>query len=523
MTSGHKSNPRGRCYLVGAGPGDPGLLTCRGAEALCSCDAVYYDHLAAPELLALAPADARRVYVGKRAGDHAVPQTELCAHLVREVQAGRTVVRLKGGDPFVFGRGGEEALALRRAGMPVTVVPGVTAGVAALAYAGIPLTHRGLAVSAAFVTGHEDPDKEESQLDWAGLARIDTLCIYMGVGRVGELVARLIQHGRDAAVPSAAIEWGTTPRQRTVTSALADLPQAMAAAGIAPPALLVSGAVVALRPELDWFESLPLFGTSVLVTRARHQASRFSRMLGEAGARVFELPAIEIGPPDSYAALDSALAQLAATDWLVFTSTNGVEAFFSRLEGRGQDARALGGCRIAVIGDGTAAALRTHGVRADLVPERFVAEALLEALRQTDAIAGRQVLLCRAQSARSVLPDGLRAAGAVVTDVPVYQTVPVREPDAAAMEALAAEAVDVLTFASSSTVRYFADLVGSERLASLLQSPKRPRCVSIGPITSATLSEQGFPVDAEADPHNLEGLFAAVSRVQTDNRPEPQS
>ncbi len=480
-------------YLVGAGPGDPGLLTVRGAELLARADVVVHDRLSSPLLLDLAPLEAERIDVGKAPGRVAMPQGDIDRLLVERGKRGETVVRLKGGDPFVFGRGGEEAEALIAAGVPFEVVPGVTSAIAAPAYAGIPVTHRGLSTHVTIVTGHEDPAKGTSDTDWEALARAGgTLVVLMGAGRLAEVAARLIAGGRAPETPVAAVRWGTHPHQRTIRATLATI----AVQGVEAPSAIVVGAVAAL--DLGWFERRPLFGRRVVVTRAREQASGFRARLVELGAEVIELPAIAVKP------LEFELPDLAAYGWVVLTSANGVEAFFTHgLFARGLDARALAGVKVAAIGPGTATALGRFGVRPDLVPERFVAEALLAAFPPPRA-TGEKVLLARAEQARDVLPDGLARNGYSVDVLAVYQTV-TAEPDPVELERVRAGEFDAVTFTSSSTVDNFCRLVGP--------LSGDPIIVSIGPVTSASAAAAGLRVTVEADPHDIDGLVTAVLGV----------
>jgi uroporphyrinogen III methyltransferase/synthase len=476
--------------LVGAGPGDPGLLTRRGAELLAAAEVVVYDRLAAASLLDLAPAEAARIDVGKAPGRAAMTQEQINEQLVTHGRAGKRVVRLKGGDPFVFGRGGEEAEALIAAGVAFEVVPGITSAIAAPAYAGIPVTHRGVSTSVTIVTGHEDPAKGTLDTDWAALARAGgTLVILMGAGRVADIAGALVAGGRAPDTPAAAVRWGTRPEQRTARGTLATI----ADLGVEAPSAIVVGDVAGL--DLGWFERRPLFGRRVVVTRAREQASELRARLEALGAEVVELPSIAIEP------LDIEVPDLARYAWMVFTSVNGVDVFFERgLARRELDARALAGARVAAIGPGTAAALARRGVRADLVPERFVAESLLEAFPPAPRDA--RVLLVRAEAARDVLPVGLERMGYAVDILPVYRTV-TAQPDAAAIARVRAGDVDVITFTSSSTVTNFCDIVGE------LPEPQ-PAVVSIGPVTSGTVRARGLRVDVEADPHTLDGVVDAV-------------
>lgn len=477
-------------YLVGAGPGDPGLLTVRGAELLAEADVVVYDRLASPALLALARRDAELVNVGKSPERVEMTQADIDALLVERGRAGLEVVRLKGGDPFVFGRGGEEAEACRDAGVAFEIVPGVTSAIAAPAYAGIPVTHRRVSTHVTIVTGHEDPTKGTTDTDWDALARAGgTLVVLMGAGRIADLAQRLIAGGRAADTPVAAVRWGTTPRQHTIRATLATIGDA----GVRPPSAIVVGDVAAL--DYGWFERRPLFGRSIVVTRAREQTSELRARLTALGAEVVELPAIEIEP------LAVTVPDLARYAWLVCTSANGVDALFERgLAPRGLDARALAGLHIAAIGPGTAQAFAARGIVVDLVPERFVAESLLEAF--PSATPGDRVLLARAETARDVLPDGFAAKGYDVDVLPVYRTV-TTTPEPEVVERVRRGDVDALTFTSSSTVTNLCDALSG------LPVPQ-PLVVSIGPITSATARERGLRVDAEADPHTIDGLVDAL-------------
>jgi uroporphyrinogen III methyltransferase / synthase len=478
-------------YLVGAGPGDPGLLTARALELIAAADVIVYDRLIPARALAHARPDATLIYAGKEGGGPSMPQAEIEQALLAHGKTG-TVVRLKGGDPFVFGRGGEEAEALRGAGIPYEVVPGVTAGVAASAYAGIPVTHRVAASAVAFVTGHEERAKPEQSLDWTALAAFPgTLVVYMGVRQLGAIANRLQRAGRDAAEPAAVIERGTLPEQRVVTGTLATIADDASEQGIRAPAIAVFGQVAALRERLQWFELRPLQGIKIAVTRARAQASELAGRLTALGASMIEAPAIRIAPRDGPA------PELGRYDLVCLTSPNGVRLLFERLAAAGQDARALAGARVAAIGPGTAAALRDYGVIADLVPDRFVAEGLIEALADVPVT---RALIARAAGARDVLPEALRSRGAEVDLVALYETV--AEP-LGAEQLRAIEAADYVTFTSSSTVRFFVDAIG-DRL-----SP-RTRLVSIGPVTSAALRERGLEPAVEATRHDIDGLVEAL-------------
>jgi uroporphyrinogen III methyltransferase / synthase len=503
-------------YLVGAGPGDPGLLTLRAKECLEKADVVIYDYLATPTALRFARPDARRIFVGKKGFSAHVTQDEINACLIAEALKGdgRIIVRLKGGDPFVFGRGGEEALALRELGIAFEVVPGVTAGVAAPAYAGIPVTHRGLAASVAFITGHETPERNASMIDWEHLAvGCDTLCFYMGIRNLPLITTKLRENGRADDTPVALVRWGTTMRQETLVSTLAEVVQAAAAANFQAPAIIVVGSVVALRAQLAWFEDRPLFGRSVVVTRSREQASVLSERLWDHGGEAIEFPTIALRPRRLYPALRQAFEKLGTYDWVVFTSVNGVNCFFDLLFESGHDARALAGAHVAVIGSATAEALRARGVSADLVPERFVAEAVAESLLSQGLEAGARILVPRAAAARDALPNLLREAGMQVDVVSVYDTV---IPDVGAqvdelVERLRAGSIDAVTFTSSSTVNNFFEL-----LSQSISEDERARLLapvmfaSIGPVTSDTIQRQGFKVGVEADTYTIPGLITAL-------------
>jgi uroporphyrinogen III methyltransferase/synthase len=505
----------GRVYLVGAGPGSPGLLTARALQLIATADVILYDRLIPAAALDGARADAELLFVGKEGGGESVPQEQTQELLVERARKGLQVVRLKGGDPFVFGRGGEEALALRAAGVPFEVVPGVTAGVAACAYAGIPVTHRGLASAVAFVTGHAREDREPAQvLDWDALAAFPgTLVFYMSVRTLPDIVASLIAAGRPPGEPAAVVEAGTLARQRTVTAALATIAAAAAAERVRAPAVIVVGGVAALAEQLAWIEPLPLRGRTVAVTRARAQASALARRLEALGAEVVQAPAIRIeplaGPP-----LDPS-----EYDLVCVTSANGVAALFARLAAGGRDARSLSGARVAAIGSGTAAALGEHGIHADIVPERSVAESLVQALEH---VPFERALIARARVARDVLPDALRARGGHVDVLDLYETAAEPIPEPTRRAALAA---DYITFTSSSTVRFFLDAASGAGGADA-DVPHVPpnadaddtrrapavagRIVSIGPVTSGELRAHGLEPDVEAERHDIDGVVDAL-------------
>ena len=504
------ASKQGKVILVGAGPGDEGLLTVKGKAALEQAEVVVYDLLANPRLLDLAPAAARRINAGKRAGTHVLTQDQTNALLVRLGREGRRVVRLKGGDPYVFGRGGEEALALRAAGVPFEVVPGISSGVAALAYAGIPLTHRGLATSAVFVTGQERSGKPLSARTLRALAQLDaTLVFFMATEAAARVCAQLMKAGKPASTPAACVMSGTRPEQRTLVSTLKALAGDMAAGGFGAPGLLVVGPVATLKGRLDWFERRPLFGRRYLVTRSREQASQLSLRLRELGADVRELPAIRIEARPLDARMRRALKGLPALDWAVFSSANGVEHFFSRLFEAGLDARALAGLRLAAVGASTAQALAARGLKADLVPASFDAEHLLGALLPRLAVKGprRGVLLVRAVEGRDILLKGLAAAKVKAVDLGVYSTLAAVGDAHDAAADLEAGRIDGVTFGSSSTVTHFRGLFSAAQWRRL--APK-VRGFVLGPITRATAQAAGVTVAAEAAEASIAALVQAI-------------
>jgi uroporphyrinogen III methyltransferase / synthase len=490
----------GIVFLVGAGPGDPGLMTIRSLDLIVAADVIVHDRLIPSEALVAARPDAEILYVGKEPGEASVPQEGIEELLIDRARQGKIVVRLKGGDPFVFGRGGEEAEALADAEIPFEVVPGITAGVAAPAYAGIPVTHRDDASAVAFVTGHEDPEKEDSALDYAALAGFPgTLVFYMGVKALPRIAEALIGAGRDASEPAAVVERGTLPGQRTVTSSLDGIAGAAEEADIKPPAITVVGPVAARRERIAWLERRPLHGQRIVVTRARAQASELARRLDALGAEPIELPAIRIEPRLDSEEVRRAVESLHAYALVCLTSPNGVNLLFEAMAAQGRDARALANASVAAIGAGTEAALAAHGVLADIVPERFVAEELVEALDELE-LQGKPVLIARAAEARELLPDALRNKGAEVDVVTLYETV-AEEPDPEALER--ARDADFVTFTSSSTVRKFIEAAGNG-------IPEGARIVSIGPVTSQAIRDAGLAVDVEAERHDIDGLVGAL-------------
>ncbi len=502
-----ESPPGGIVHLVGAGPGDPGLLTVRGRDLLARCDVVAADALANPAIVAAARLVNPGVEVhdvGKRGGSgESANQDTINNLLIRLAREGKRVVRLKGGDPLVFGRGSEEAQALAAAGITFEIVPGVTAGVAAPAYAGIPVTHRGVATSVTFVTGHEDPAKADTQTDWTALARAGgTIVLYMGVKTLPRIAAALVAGGMSPDMPAAAVQWGTHPRQRTVTATVSTLAGAIDVAGLGAPVITVIGAVVALRDEIAWFDRLPLFGRRVVVTRASAQASGLRDALAALGADVLELPALRVEPLDP-APLATALARLGQYQWLVLTSQNAVAVLWDVMRAAALDARSLAGVRIACVGRTTSDALLARGLVADVVPTRFVAEAVLDALSARDDVRGTRMLYVAAEGARDVLPAGLRAMGAVVDRVAAYRTRPDGTGASLLRDALAKGGVDVVTFASASAVTGYVEAVG-DALAS------RAPAVSIGPVTSLAARAAGIVVVAESGEASIGSLVDAV-------------
>ena len=501
--------------LVGAGPGDPGLITADALNWLAQADAVLYDRLANPSFLAGCRSGAELIYVGKGPGAHAMTQEQINELLVKKTGEGKLVVRLKGGDPLIFGRGGEEADALVDAGLPFRIVPGVTAAIAAGACAGIPLTDRRLASTVTFITGHEDPTKDESAINYDALAKLDTLVFYMGVGNLPAIAGRLISSGRSADTPVALVQNATLPNQRTVVATLATAAEAAEANKVRPPALLIVGNVVRLRQKLAWKENLPLFGRGVLVTRTREQASKLTDHLTACGANVIECPTIEVHPPADFSGLDKALAEIKSFDWLVLTSPNGVGGLLARMKHLGLDGRNLGAVRIAAVGPATADALNENFLHADLMPETFTTQALGKALAG-QVPKGSKVLLARADIATNELPDSLRLAGAEVVEAVAYRTVrPAGLPEDA-LRALSAGKADWVTFTSSSTAENFLALVkdAGVDLAGL-------KLASIGPVTTETLVAAGLKPTVEARKHTIPGLVRAILESVAGSRRSP--
>jgi uroporphyrinogen III methyltransferase/synthase len=504
-----KPKPKtGKIYLVGAGPGDPGLITVKGVEVLREADCIVYDFLANRRLLEHARPGAETIYAGKKGGSEAAAQEEINGIIIEKALRGKTVVRLKGGDPFIFGRGAEEAEEIASAGVPFEVVPGVTSATAAPAYAGIPLTHRDLASSVTFITGQEDPLKERPNIAWDRLSTgRGTLVFLMGWKNLRFIARKLIENGWDPATPAALIRWGTMTRQRTVETNLGGMVEAAEAARIRPPVITVVGEVVRLRERLNWFEGKPLFGRRVLVTRAAEQAGAFTRLLEAEGAEPVVLPVIKTVPPRTRAPLDRAIKRLSGYDWIVFTSANGVRYFFERLYGLGRDVRELKGLKVCAIGPKTGEAVEALGIRVDLTPREFKAEGVIEALGRR-RIRGKRFLLPRALKAREVLPEEIRRLGGTIDVVPTYMTVrPAKE--AREVRGLLLEgSIDAVTFTSSSTVANFVSLFRKAEVPGLLE---KTRVACIGPVTAKTAEGCGIRVDIMPKDYTIEALVEAMS------------
>ncbi|CAK7001707.1 MAG: Siroheme synthase [Desulfovibrio sp.] len=498
----------GTVYLIGAGPGDPGLLTLRGKELLETCDVIVYDYLANESFLRFAKPGAEIIYAGKMGGNHTLPQEDINALIVAKAKEGKAVARLKGGDPYMFGRGAEEAEELLEAGVPFEVVPGVTSAIAGAAYAGIPLTHRQFASSVCFATGHEDPAKPESAHNWEALAKgTSTLVFFMGMKNLPDIVRKLTDNGMNPETPAALIRWGTTASHRSVAGTLAGLPSLAEEHGFAAPSLIVIGHVVSLRDSLNWFEKRPLLGCGVVVTRARTHASAMARRLENFGAAVAEFPAIRIEHPEDASAVREAACSLRGYDWAIFTSPNGVEHFWRELDRLGLDARAFAPVSVAAIGSATAEALAAKGIRADFVPEAFVAEDLLAGL-VAQGVSGKRVLILRAREARDVLPEGLKKAGAEVSVVAVYETVPETGNAEEILRRIEEGSIRYVTFASSSSVTNFLAAVPAETLR------RYPHLTfaCIGPVTAKTLEDAGLPCRVMPEEYTIPAFVAAIAR-----------
>jgi uroporphyrinogen III methyltransferase / synthase len=494
----------GICLLVGAGPGDPGLLTLKGRASLERAEVVVYDYLCNPAILKWAPESAEKIYVGKRAGVHTRSQGEINALLVKKTQAGKVVVRLKGGDPFLFGRGGEEAEALADAGCTFEIVPGVTSAIGGPAYAGIPVTHRAHNSVLTIFTGHEEPNKPEPKLDYEAIARAPgTRVMLMGVERLEAIAGELQTAGMSSQTPVALVRWATTGAQQTIEGTLENIAERVAEAGFKPPAIAVFGEVVQLRQKLNWFERLPLFGKRIAVTRTRKQAGEFVERLRSLGADAFELPTIRIEPPPDKREFYELVADSHIYDWIIFTSPNGVDTFFSAFYEIYRDARDLGGARIAAIGPATAERVRSYRLQVDVQPEKYVAEAIIEALQKEASVENLKFLLARAEGARELLAQELTRLGAIVDEAIAYRTVPETNDITGGIRRFQEEGADMITFTSSSTVENF--------LALKLPMPPKTKTASIGPITSGTMRAHGLDVHVEAKQHDIPGLVEAIT------------
>ncbi|HEY3915121.1 MAG TPA: uroporphyrinogen-III C-methyltransferase [Verrucomicrobiae bacterium] len=503
---------KGIVYLVGAGPGDAGLITVRGAELLGQAEVVVYDALVNPDLLRLAQAGEEFIFAGKRAGDHAIQQDQLNQVLVEKARAGKRVVRLKGGDPYIFGRGGEEAGELAAAGVAFEVVPGISSSIAGPNYAGIPLTHRDHSSAFMVITGHENPDKEEAQVDWQSIAKAPgTKVILMGVARIKEIAEKLLGAGMSGDTAAAMIRWATTGRQQTITGTLSTIAEVAEKADFKPPGLAVIGDVVRLRENLNWFEERALFGRRIVVTRTREQASQLSRRLLDLGADVLEIPTIRIVPPSGKHEIADMLLELNSYDWIVFTSPNGVSAFFEFFFKVFDDLRDIGGVRIAAVGPATAAKLKELHLKVDVTPDEYVASKITKAMAADGSIENLNVLLLRAEEANQELPKELEAAGAIVDDIAVYKTVPETEDRNQAAARLLEEGADWITFASSSAVESFNKRFG---LKELLTRYPQLKLASIGPETSKAIVALGLKPHIEAKEHTIEGLVKALVAAQ---------
>ncbi|MEE9910266.1 MAG: uroporphyrinogen-III C-methyltransferase [Deltaproteobacteria bacterium] len=494
----------GKVYIIGAGPGDPGLITLKAVECLRLADVVIYDNLVNEELLKYAPARARFIYAGKKGGDHTLSQDRINELLAKEALEGNTVARLKGGDPFIFGRGGEEAEVLVGEGVPFEVIPGVTSAIAVPAYAGIPLTHRGLTSTVAFITGHEDPTKEQSDIDWQALVGIGTLVFLMGVKNLGQITGALMTRGKLPETPAALIRRGTTPHQQILVGTLSTIVDLARNNHFQPPAILVVGPVVDLRETLRWFDTRPLFGKGVVITRPERQADDLAQLLAAEGANPIAFPTIKIQPPSDWSELDRAIGELETCHWLIFTSANGVHFFFQRLREKGGDVRDLKGVKICCIGPATAKQVLDRGVRVDLVPGEFIAEGILKLFAEMD-LSGKKILIPRAAKARDILPESLRKQGARVDVVTAYQTVNSGRKKEELAKRIEAGEVDVITFTSSSTVTHFVDIMGGD-----YKLPPDVKIACIGPVTAATAEKAGFKIDIQQEEYTMEGLVQSL-------------
>ena len=498
-----KNNKKGICYLVGAGPGDPGLLTLRAKECLESADVVVYDYLCNPDILNHAPSTAEKIYAGKKAADHAIPQEELNDLLVKLSIKGQTVVRLKGGDPYVFGRGGEEAQELRRAGVPFEIVPGISSSVAGPAYAGIPVTHRDCCSQLTIFTGHEDPTKNDSVINYSTIGKVDgTKVMLMGVGQLEKVTNQMIEGGAPKDTPVALIRWATTGRQQTLVGEIGNIVEKVNKSGFKAPAVTVFGEVVKLREQLNWFEERSLYGKKMVVTRTRTQAGELSVRLRHLGADVDEMPTIRIEPPVDLKGFGQLVQDSHKYDWIVFTSPNGVDAFFDIFFKLYKDARSIGGARIAAVGPGTQKKIESYHLSVDLLPEKYVAEGLVEKFKETEGVENQTIMLVRPETTRDIIAKGLSEMGAIVDEAIAYRTVPELEDPTGAVERFNSGEIELVTFTSSSTVESFMELD--------LLIPDHLIMASIGPVTSETIRSYGHEVDIEAQESTIQSLVDSI-------------
>ncbi len=507
-------NKKGCVYIVGAGPGDHRLISVKGLETIKKADVIIYDRLVSPRLLSYAKPGARLIYVGKASSDHTMRQEDMNVLIADEAAAGNIVCRLKGGDPYIFGRGGEEALLLNERGIRFEVVPGISAFASVPAYAGIPVTHRGYTATAAIVTGHEDPTKESSDIDWPKVSGIGTLVFFMGIKNLPDICENLIKYGKRPETPAAVIQWGTTTKQRTVTGTLETIDEIVKKAKITPPAIFMVSETVELREKLNWFETLPLFGKKIVVTRAREQASDLVLTLEEMGADVIEFPMIKIAPPDDgYKSIDAAIENIGRFDLVIFTSVNGVTHFLERLRAKKTDIRCLAGKKIAAIGEKTAEELEKHYLTADMTPSEFKAEALIDLILKKYPGEKLNILIARAQEAREVLPEKLAEAGHIITMGYSYKMLRETHYSEDVFETVKKGEVDLITFASSGTVLNFIETIGSETIASWFAegADNRPKIAAIGPVTSDTCAKNNIPVDMMPAKYTIEALSEAIA------------
>lgn len=506
MSKSSAPSTPGICYLVGAGPGDPGLLTIKGKECIEAADVLVYDYLCNPELLRHARPGIEKIYVGKKAGDHTLTQEEINALIVKLTREGKTVTRLKGGDPVLFGRGAEEAAELAEAGVGFEIVPGITSAIAGPAYAGIPVTHRDHASQLTIFTGHEDPTKDEISLDYAKIARADgTKVFLMGVERMGEITAKFIEHGASPDTPMALVRWATHGRQQTLVATLGTMAAKVKETGFKAPAVAVVGDVVTERKNINWFENRPLFGKRIVVTRTRQQIGALSKKLRLLGADVIELPTIRIEEPHNLMMFGELVQDCHTYEWIIFTSPNGVDAFFKMFYKLYNDARSIGGVRIAVIGPGTAEKIKEQHLAVDLMPEKdFVAEGLVKALKEYQNLENVNILWVRGEETRDVISNELTGLGAIVDEAIAYRTVPEKDDNLEGIARLVNEGADMITFTSASTVDCFMDLK--------VQLPEGIKVASIGPVTSEAVRKHGLTVDIEAQSSTIPGLVSAIEK-----------